>query len=155
MKSAIILFSVLLCGSIHLYSQNDTDKRKKQFNLDESGIALSGYDAISYFTGEPKKGNASFSYTYNGVKYLFVSETNLSLFKKAPAKFEPAYGGWCAYAMGASGEKVDVDPKTYKLLDGRLYLFYNTWVNNTLPKWNKNETDLKTRADKNWAGFCK
>jgi hypothetical protein len=36
--------------------------------------------------------------------------------------------------MGATGEKVGVDPKTFKILDGKLYLFYHSWVNNTLTK---------------------
>jgi len=45
---------------------------------------------------------------------------------------------------------VDVDPKTFKILDGKLYLFYNRFFNNTLPEWNKNEVNLKSQADNNW-----
>ena len=52
--------------------------------------------------------------------------------------------------MGDYGKKVEVDAETYKVLDGKLYLFYNTWPNNTLKSWNKNETILKKQGDTNW-----
>jgi hypothetical protein len=52
--------------------------------------------------------------------------------------------------MGATGEKVEIDPETFKILNDKLYLFYHSWSNNTLTKWNKDETHLKTEADKNW-----
>ena len=72
-------------------------------------------------------------------------------FKKNPAQYEPQYGGWCAYAMGDSGEKVSIDPETFKVLDGKLYLFYNKFFNNTLKSWNKDEAKLKKSADANWS----
>jgi hypothetical protein len=68
-------------------------------------------------------------------------------------KYQPQYGGWCAYAMGADGEKVDVDPETFKLMDGKLYLSHNRFSNNTLKFWNKGETNLKQKADANWQKF--
>ena len=57
--------------------------------------------------------------------------------------------------MGATGEKVEVDPETFKILDGKLYLFYNSLFNNTLPKWEKAELELKAKADKNWKSIYK
>lgn len=75
---------------------------------------------------------------------------NKEEFIKNPAKYEPAYGGWCAYAMGSDGEKVSVDPKTFKIVNGRLNLFYNKFFNNTLDDWNKDEANLKKKADVNW-----
>ena len=55
--------------------------------------------------------------------------------------------------MGATNDKVEIDPETFKIVDGKLYLFYHSWVNNTLNKWNKDEANLKTKADKNWMGL--
>ena len=55
--------------------------------------------------------------------------------------------------MGESGEKVKVDPETFKIIDGKLYLFYNFWGNNTLTDWNKEEQKLKMSGDKNWKKF--
>jgi len=82
--------------------------------------------------------------------YRFASAANRDLFKASPARYQPQYGGWCAYAMGAKGEKVEVDPETFKIVDGKLYLFYNKFFNNTLKSWNKDEAGLKTKADVNW-----
>jgi YHS domain-containing protein len=143
-----LTFLVLTLG-IHLgYAQSDV-LAQKHFNV-KSNIALEGFDPVSYFTGKPKEGAQSFRHTVNGVTYHFSSAANLKIFRENPTKFEPAYGGWCAYAMGVSGEKVKVDPETFKIIDGKLYLFYNFWGNNTLEDWNNNQLKLKSEADRNW-----
>jgi YHS domain-containing protein len=85
--------------------------------------------------------------------YYLSTQQNKDLFKANPVKYEPQYGGWCAYAMGASGEKVEIDPETFKIYEGKLYLFFHSWTNNTLPKWNKGEANLKANADVNWSRF--
>lgn len=72
------------------------------------------------------------------------------MFLKNPASYEPQYGGWCAYAMGANGEKVEINPETFKIVDGKLNLYYNAFFNNTLKSWNKDEGNLKKKADANW-----
>ena len=123
--------------------------RTKHFNL-EKGIALQGYDVVSYFNNKAVKGDKQFAATVDGITYYFSNTTNKETFLKSSKKYEPQYGGWCAYAMGSSGEKVEVDPETFKISNGKLYLFYHTWVNNTLTKWNKDESTLKPTADKNW-----
>lgn len=122
-----------------------------QENLNVSNnLALEGYDAVSYFNHAPLKGKKEFTSTYQHVNYHFSTAANKAVFDKNPSAYLPQYGGWCAYAMGANGEKVEVDPETYKILDGKLYLFYNAFFNNTLEKWNKNEKVLKAKADANW-----
>ena len=131
-------------------SYNTVEQRTTNFNIEKSGLAIKGYDPISYFLGKPQKGSSLFLYKYNGVNYQFSNSKNLQLFKSSPEKFEPAYGGWCAYAMGATGEKVEIDPETYKIINGKLYLFYNSFFNNTLPKWNNDEKNLNKKADTNW-----
>jgi YHS domain-containing protein len=128
--------------------------RKQNFNIRKT-VALEGYDPVSYFQGIPKVGNPEIKLVYEGIVYQFSSGDNLVKFKNNPGKYEPAYGGWCAFAMGESGEKVKIDPETFKISDGKLYLFYNFWGNNTLEDWNKNEQKLKIAADHNWAKFVK
>ncbi len=140
---------LLLLGSIATFAQTDA-LRQKHYNLDD-GLAIEGYDPVSYFDGKLAEGKSNLTYSYKGVIYRFSNQGNLAKFKSAPEKYEPAYGGWCAYAMGENGEKVKVDPETYKIVDGKLYLFYNFWANNTLEKWNKNEPKLKEAGDRNWS----
>jgi YHS domain-containing protein len=125
------------------------EKRTTHFNLKKS-IALEGYDPVSYFNGEPLEGKENLKVAYKSVTYLFANAANAEKFKQTPEKYEPVYGGWCAFAMGDSGEKVKIDPETFKILNGKLYLFYNFWGNNTLTDWNKNEASLKSKADQNW-----
>ena len=146
------IFFIILTGiiSIASFGQNATQLRKSQFNLD-NGIAISGYDPLSYFKqGKAVRGKKEFAVFAQGVTYYFSSVENKEEFKRNPTKYEPQYGGWCAYAMGKDGSKVDVDPETFKIIDGKLYLYYNKLFNNTLKSWNKDETNLKARADVNW-----
>jgi len=51
------------------------------------------------------------------------------------------------------GHAVPVDPEAWKIVDGKLYLFYNRFFNNTLNSWNKDESHLKENADKSWTKF--
>lgn len=145
----LICVSVLFLAS-DLLAQETIALRKKHNNLEE-GVAIQGYDPVAYFTrNKAVKGKKELAAQYEGITYYFSTLENKEIFKRAPATYEPAYGGWCAYAMGAKGEKVSVDPGTFKIIDHQLYLFYNRFFNNTLTDWNKNETNLKTQADANW-----
>lgn len=124
-------------------------KRTTEFNL-ENKIAIQGYDPVSYFKGKPLKGKKEITTTYEGILYNFSSVANRDAFLKKPTSYEPQFGGWCAYAMGSSGDKVEINPETFKILDGKLYLFYNAYFNNTLKSWNKDEVNLKKKAESNW-----
>ena len=147
MKLLVSVFFLLSVGSC--FSQTDV-LRTKQFNLDD-GVAIRGYDPVSYFTqNKAEKGKKEFSFSYHGVNYRFVNSANREMFQANPAKYEPQYGGWCAYAMGHDGSKVEVDPETFKITDGKLFLFYNRFFNNTLKTWNQNESRLHEQADANW-----
>lgn len=146
-----IAFASLPFGAIHAQTPAIASKH---YNI-SSNIGANGYDLVSYFNSKPTKGQNSFSAKYLGITYLFSSVANRDLFVKQPPKYLPEYGGWCAYAMGNSGEKVEVDPKTFKILNGKLYLFYNAYFNNTLKSWNKDEANLLKKANGNWAKTIK
>ncbi len=148
MKSTHLFWSFLIF-SVNVIAQ-DTDLRKKHYNLTNQ-VAIQGYDPVAYFVQKKAvKGKKEFAYTYQGAVYYFSSKSYLETFQKNPTDYEPQYGGWCAYAMGATGEKVTIDPETFKIIDQKLYLFYNRFFNNTLKDWNKDETRLKTKADQSW-----
>jgi YHS domain-containing protein len=141
---------VILLWLAPLLAQAQTPAQRQQPYFLAKGVALQGYDAVSYFQGAPAKGKAQFSTTHQGIRYQFANAANLAAFQKSPSMYEPQYGGWCAYAMGKTGEKVEVDPETYKIIGDKLYLFYNQFFNNTLTSWNKDEAKLKKQADANW-----
>jgi YHS domain-containing protein len=146
---------LFLLTAFTFFSAANFAQTGNQYNL-EKGLAIQGYDPVAYFTKQKAvKGNAAYSYTYNGAKYLFASAENKNAFAQQPTKYEPQYGGWCAYAMGATGEKVEIDPETFKITNGKLFLFYHSWVNNTLTKWEKDEKNLNQKADANWKKFIK
>ena len=148
-----VFFIFLLCCSLTVMAQPQTN-RALQYNV-EGKLALQGYDPVAYFQGKAKKGKESLAVTYLGITYYFSSAQNKDTFSQNATAYEPQYGGWCAYAMGAKGEKVAVDPETFKILNGKLYLFYNAYFNNTLKSWNKDEANLKQAADRNWNKILK
>jgi YHS domain-containing protein len=144
-KHLLILFVAFLSATT--FAQNP---RVANFNL-ENKTAIQGYDPVAYFTQKKAvKGKSAIAATYEGVVYNFSSQANKDLFLKNPSGYEPQYGGWCAFAMGDYGKKVEINPETFKIMDGKLYLFYNAYFNNTLKSWNKDEVNLKKKADANW-----
>jgi YHS domain-containing protein len=147
MRTIIIIF---LQAFVWLGLHAQTAVESAQFNL-QKGLAIEGYDPVAYFKQQKAvKGNKEIAAKAGGVTYYFASQANRDAFVKNPSAYQPQYGGWCAYAMGATGEKVEVDPETFKILNGKLYLFYHSWTNNTLTKWNKDEQNLQSKADINW-----
>ncbi len=149
MKKRMLFLAIAMMLSVTAFSQSQA-KRISNFNLDNK-VALQGYDPVAYFKqGKAVKGKAALASSYQGVTYYFANDSDKSTFAKNPTGYEPQYGGWCAYAMGSTGEKVSVDPETFKIVDGKLYVFYNQFFNNTLKSWNKDEAGLKKKADANW-----
>lgn len=124
--------------------------RVQEYNLSGDRLALEGYDPVSYFTGaRPQKGRDQITTHYRGVNYHFASPENKKLFEANPAKYAPAYGGWCATAM-AKGDKVEVEPDNYKITNGRLFLFFKAFYADAKKTWNKDESALTAQADAHW-----
>jgi YHS domain-containing protein len=118
-------------------------------NVGKDRLAIGGYDPVSYFSGKPVRGNTSITTEHDGAIYRFASEDNRNAFTAQPAKYAPAYGGWCATAM-AENKKVAIDPLNYKVTNGRLFLFYRSVFADGLKKWLKNEAGLTVKADGYW-----
>ena len=141
MRKTITL--LLLVFTTSLFAQKNYYTKK--------GAVAKGYDVVAYFDNTAKQGSKEFSTEYDGVNFYFSSQENLNTFKKNPKKYVPQYGGFCAYAMGAKGSKVSVNPETFEIRDGKLYLFYNRGSTNTLNFWiEQGAEQLKTKADQNW-----
>jgi len=154
MKHIKHLFTILLIGLLVSTSQaGENAQRFNNFNL-KDGIAIKGYDPVAYFVqNKAVKGKKAFAANYQGVIYRFSSAENLELFKKQPAKYEPQQGGWCSYALAFGTDKVKINPKRFKIVDEKLYLFYDTFFGpNTLKLWNNGKDKKQINdADKNWA----
>ena len=138
-KGLCFLFG--LCSILQMCAQ--------QVNANKQRVAVKGYDLVSYYNANPKKGTMKYMAKHQGVDYLFFSAENREKFKANPSQFLPAYGGWCAYAM-AKGERVDINPLAFSIENGRLFLFYKTVINDTRSKWLRNNATLKEKADNHW-----
>ena len=113
----------------------------------KDGNAIQGYDPVAYFKeSKPVKGNAQFNFKWNDANWIFSSQQNLDSFKLNPEKFAPQYGGYCAYGM-SDGHKAPTNPEAWTIVDGKLYLNYNSKVK---VYWNKELAKRIEDADKNW-----
>lgn len=113
----------------------------------EKNIAINGYDAVAYHTaGAPTKGKATYKYEYDNVVWKFSSAENMEKFKADPAKFAPAYGGWCAVGT-SKGKKIATQPELFKVVDGQLYLNSSEGAHNLFIK---DKAGTISTADTNW-----
>jgi YHS domain-containing protein len=112
------------------------------------GVAILGYDPVAYFTeGRPVKGSEEFSYDWLGTPWHFASRKHQELFKSAPVKYAPQFGGYCAGEIAAEGITVNIDPEAWKIIDGKLYLVYNKGYDE---QFAAEARDLVPKADANW-----
>lgn len=117
------------------------------YTAKRSNLALQGYDTVAYFTvGEPTKGSADFTTTYQGAEFRFASEENLNLFLADPAAYAPQYGGYCAWAI-AQGKTAKGDARRWAVVDGKLYLNYNKGIQR---KWDRDRAGFITSANEHW-----
>ncbi|HAV63572.1 MAG TPA: hypothetical protein DCY13_14545 [Verrucomicrobiales bacterium] len=115
--------------------------------LDKQGVALGGYDPVTYFTvGEPGAGDPTIEATFGGAKYHFVSQENRATFEKDPVKFVPAYGGFCGYAASV-GKVRPADPLLWSIVDGQLIVQH---TKGAVGLWTKDVAGNKSKADANW-----
>ena len=146
----LLILILLATISLSSFGQAESAKRKRNFNTVNS-VALKEFDPVSYFQGKPAKATAQFEYNHDGIFYYFLNDANREEFKKNPTKYEPMYGGWCAYTLATKGERVKVQPTSYKIINDRLYLFYNFSNDNRLAKWMEGDAKkFKAAADKAW-----
>lgn len=121
-----------------------------QWNLAKDKLAIQGYDPVAYFQGSAKKGSSTFATQHAGATYHFVNAANRDAFTANPSKYEPAYGGWCAWAV-KDGDKVEIDPKKFIVKNDRLFLFYNGFWGDTKAKWEKlDHADQVLQGDAQW-----
>ncbi len=112
-----------------------------------SDLAIRGADPVAYFTmGEAVAGLPQYEYEWNGATWRFSSAANKEAFKAEPEAFAPAYGGYCAKAM-SEGNVASVDPRAWKIVDGKLYLNYSQDVQD---QWVQDIPGNIEKADAMW-----
>lgn len=146
----LILAAALTGMALQAAAQTQTPIRDvNEFNL-MNGIGLHGYDPVAVFPeggGQARPGRIDIQLEYGGVIYLFASETNRDQFLQNPAKYEPTYGGFCAYAM-AQGCKIDIDPSIVTLKGDRAHYFVSTRAKRN---FDADADRLEAQADANFA----
>ena len=148
-----MIHSILMATSLMMMA--GAGDAQTEFLADAEGVALGGYDAVAYHTtNSAVRGNKSFALEQNGQMFYFSNGENQKAFKDNPKKYAPQYGGNCAFAMAMKSAKVPSDPQTFKIRDGKLYLFFNDFYDgqpfNTVIPWNADEKEMLTKADANW-----
>lgn len=144
-RIAIIVLgaSLLPFASANAYQAKST----APLNLNNQGTALRGYDPVAYFVdGKATIGKADITATHSGAIYRFASAANRDRFVASPSKFEPVFGGYCAYAA-SRGYKADADPNAWHVIDGRLFVNYNAAV---AKNWATRAAAYIKAGDENW-----
>ncbi len=114
---------------------------------DANDVILAGYDAVAYFAvNKAVEGSTKFTAAHKGAIYQFSSAANRDTFKANPNKYEPAYGGYCAYGS-VFGKKFEVNGKAFEIVDGKLYVNKNE---NVYEAWSEDVPTNITKADVNW-----
>jgi len=122
--------------------------------VNADGVAIGGYDVVAYFSGEAEQGFASYAIKHNDVMYHFATKENLEAFKNSPVQYLPQFDGYCAWGVAAQKSKFPINPETFDIVDGKLYLFFNGPFKgelfNTLQPWISETTELRNAAHENW-----
>ena len=143
----LILSLVVATLALPLFAQTPA---KTLLNLDQSGVAIQGYDPVAFFTDhKPVKGDAKFLVKHDGAVYFFASKEHKDLFKADPAKYIPDFGGYCAYGVSRN-KLVEIDVDAFQIVDGKLLLQYSKGVRDD---FNKDTSGNLAKADANWVGL--
>ena len=136
----MILLTAMIAAAMAMNAQ-----KAEIFN--KGGQAINGYDPVAYFLqGKPVKGVQNLSYQWKDATWYFSSQQNLEAFRTAPEKYAPQYGGYCAYGL-SDGHKASTEPDAWTIVNGKLYLNYNT---NVRSEWSRNREERIKKADGYW-----
>jgi YHS domain-containing protein len=141
------LSTLLLALGLALSASAQT---KTLLNLDKEGVAIQGYDPVAFFTqNAPVKGRLELTSQYNGATYRFASKKDKELFDKDSARYEPIFGGYCAFGV-SKNKLVPIDVEAFQIIDGKLVLQYSKSVQEN---FNKDTKGNLTKATQNWPGL--
>ncbi len=91
----------------------------------ETGLALSGYDPVAYFTRHvPTFGRPDIELSFKGAVWRFQNPGNRAAFVAHPDVYMPRFGGYDPVAI-SRGTSVPGHPLFWAVTGERLYLFYS------------------------------
>lgn len=144
----VLLIAVIVFAKTKHVSKLSWKMHKETNQGNFNGKALSGFDAVAYFTdGKATEGKDDISYEWKGAKWHFSSQEHLELFKNNPEKYEPQYGGYCSFAV-STGFTANPSPENWQLINNKLYLFADKGV---MEKWLKKPEENIATCNKNWS----
>jgi YHS domain-containing protein len=112
-------------------------------------VAILGYDPVAYFTdGRAVKGSEQFAYEWLGATWHFASAEHQQTFAATPIRYAPQYGGLCALGVANGERSVNVDPEAWRIVDGKLYLFFGK--GGLEQDWDPHPAAVVAKADANW-----
>ncbi|WP_429124025.1 YHS domain-containing (seleno)protein [Ensifer sp. 4252] len=89
-------------------------------------VAIKGYDPVAYFTeNKALEGSPQYSYRWLGANWQFASAENRELFIREPTRYAPQYGGYCADGVSFGTVTTNIDPKAWRIIEGKLFLSYD------------------------------
>ncbi len=144
----------------HVAWKRPGESKAKRINATEQGLAVGGYDVVSYhLEDDARLGAIEYESEYESFRYRFVSADNLKRFQMDPERYLPAYGGYCAYGFALDPETsggwkpgpYPVDPESYLVEDGRLLLFFRGPAFDARQAYLKDLETLRQRADHYWS----
>lgn len=146
-KLSSIFATIMLFVSVSMWAQTEA--------VDANGLAIGGYDVVSYFQDfKAAKGDAKFAETHNKVTYYFTSQAHKDAFKAKPEQFLPQCNGVCAWGVAEKSAKFPVNPESFKIVDNKLYLFYDGAYNgqrlDTKELWTKDEKGYLQKLTTKW-----
>ncbi len=113
----------------------------------ENGLAVRGTDVVAYVNeGRPVAGRREFAHGWRGATWRFATAANRDAFAADPERYAPAYGGFCAWAV-AQGYTAPIDPRAWRIVEGRLYLNYSAGVQRD---WERDIPGNIAKGDANW-----
>lgn len=116
----------------------------------QNNVVMSGYDPVAYFVeSDAVKGNSDHTLEWDGVTWQFSSQANLQRFEANPEKYAPQFGAHCANGL-SSGHVVDGDPENWRIIDGKLYLYFSAWGRT---QWAFGVDGKIQRANQTWTKF--
>jgi YHS domain-containing protein len=123
------------------------DEPVKPVNTDSAGVALKGYDVVTYFTdGKPVKGSTAHEHHWAGATWRFATPENRDRFAQHPEAYAPQFGGYCAWAVSRN-YTAEIDPEAFDIVNGKLYLNYSKLVQ---LRWKVWRAEYIRKAEQNW-----